>query len=34
MEVLVAIGVLYFAKILSASITLYEYYKQNTTTTR
>jgi hypothetical protein len=32
MEVLVAIGVLYFAKILSASIKLYEYYKQNTNT--
>ena len=30
MEILVAIGVLYFAKILSASIDLYEYYKQNT----
>ncbi len=30
MEILVAIGVLYFAKILSASIDLYEYYKRNT----
>jgi len=28
MEILVAIGVLYFAKILSASISLYEYIQR------